>query len=298
MGRLITVLLLLLTVSAQAEIAVPPPEWVVDQAGVLNPGDKARVEQALQALSSSPHPATMAILIVDRIPDGDIETYALTVGRQWGLGRAGVNDGLLLVHAVQDRRYRFEVGPGLQGTLNDAAIGDIGRQYLVPELKANHPREAYLAAIEAISSRLGNTPEGSAPVEETEPVAAAPDSADITRIAIMIVFAVILGIALQRRALLGGAGSAVLTGGTVAYLGVPVGAELLQLMLVGGGLTVVVALVSRNFGQIMLALASNSSTSQSDTSSDNSSFSFSSSDSSSSPSGGGDFDGGGASGDY
>lgn len=292
MRRLLAILFMLLATAAHAEIAVPEPDWVVDQAGLLSPGDRQRVEEALRALGAAPHPATMAIVIVEQVPDGDIETYALTVARAWGLGRADANDGLLLVHAVQDRRYRFEVGPGLQDRLNDAAIGDIGRQHLVPELKANRPRAAYLAAIEAISVRLGNPLAGQQ--EATEP-APLPGPTEIQRMALTVVVALVLGIVLRRHSLLGAAGTTAAAGGAVAALGFPVGAELFKLMLMGGGLAFAVALVTRNLDRILFALANAKGGRGDDRPLD----SGSGSSSDSSPAGGGgDFDGGGASGRY
>lgn len=300
MRHAIAALFLLLASVAHADILVPQPALVADQVGLLSEGDRSRVAEALRALRAATHPASMAIVIIGKVPDGDMETYALTVARTWGLGHAGVNDGLLLVHAVEDDRYRFEVGPCLQGVLNDAAIGDIGRQVLVPELQAKHPRMAYLAAIEAISLRLGNPPDGTAPIEPPPPPEAPlPGPRDIQRMVIMVIAALVLGIALRRHFVLGVAGAAAATGTTVAALGFPLGAELTRLMLMGGGLAFAVALVSRNFGQLMLALAAPTSAgSRDDTSRRDSPSSPSDAGSPSESGGGGSFDGGGASGDY
>ena len=60
------------------------------------------------------------MLIVATTQPEAIEQYALRVAEAWKLGRKGVDDGALLLVALQDRRVRIEVGYGLEGALPDA----------------------------------------------------------------------------------------------------------------------------------------------------------------------------------
>ncbi|MGE5514724.1 MAG: TPM domain-containing protein [Bacteroidota bacterium] len=308
MRRLFAALaLLVLTVTAvRAEIAVPPPGLVVDQAGVLTPEARTDLEEALVALRGAPHPASVAILVIDHVPDGDIETYALTVGRAWKLGRAGIDDGLLLVHAVGDHRYRFEVGPGLQGVLPDGAIGDIGRQFFVPWIKAGDPHRAYRESIRAISERLGNPagtpvsppPEAGAatdaPASAEEQAAPPPtdDTGFYTGLAVVVAI-VVLSILLRRSFLLVTSGSAALTAGSMALFAQQM-SDIVVFSLAASAFGALMVVIARHpiqalsfFFDILFSALSRSSSSSSSSSSDSSdSGSF----------GGGSFDGGGASG--
>ncbi|HLO75995.1 MAG TPA: TPM domain-containing protein [Magnetospirillum sp.] len=289
-------LLLLLSTAVHAEIAVPPPGLVVDQAGVLSAADRQDVETALRSLREAEHGAAMAILVIDHVPDGDIETYALTVGRAWKLGRAGVNDGLLLVHAIKDKRYRFEVGPGLQGDLPDGAIGDIGREAFVPKVKAGDLRGAYVDTVAAIAARLkAATPTPAtadtqaASAMDAQAASAAGDDG-FTAFLVVAGVIVVLSILLRRRYLHSGLAAAAVSAGTLTFYAEPL-AAIATFAVVGGLAGMVVTFLARNPGvffdflfNIVLSSSSSSSSSSGSSSSDSSSF------------GGGDFDGGGASG--
>lgn len=309
MRRLFAVLaLLVLTATAvRAEITVPPPGLVVDQVGVLTPEARTDLEQLLVALRGASHPASVAILVIDHVPDGDIETYALTVGRAWKLGRAGIDDGLLIVHAVGDHRYRFEVGPGLQGVLPDGAIGDIGRQFFVPWIKAGDPHRAYRESIVAIAERLGNPagtavsppPEAGAATDApraAEEQAAPPPTDDTgfyTGLAVVVAI-VVLAILLRRSFLLVAGGSAALTAGSMALFAQQI-ADIVTFSLAASAFGALMVVIARHPAQalsflfdILLNALTRSSSSSSDSSSGSSSDSGSF--------GGGSFDGGGASG--
>lgn len=297
MRRLLFALLLVLSciTTARAEIAVPPAGLVVDQAGVLTAADRAEIESALRALRDAPHGAAMAILVVDTIPDGDIETYAITVARAWGLGRKDVNDGLLLVHGVKDHRYRFEVGTGLQGDIPDGAIGDIGRTVFAPKAKAGDYHGAYLDTVAAIAARLaGASPPVTAPVAAAREGTTAPPPVDEMPdnvLAAMFLIALAGGILFHKNFLLVLGATPATTAGVVAALHPPASLSIAMTAGVAACLAFFVALVIRNpiilvnlFFSILFNSRSSSSSSDS-SSSDSSSF------------GGGDFDGGGASGD-
>ncbi|MBU5873027.1 TPM domain-containing protein, partial [Vibrio cholerae O1] len=64
--------------------------------------------------------------------------------RQYGLGNKTMNNGVLLVVAVKDRKIRIEVGYGLEGALPDGKVGRILDQYAIPYLKENKPDAAVI----------------------------------------------------------------------------------------------------------------------------------------------------------
>ncbi|GER72219.1 hypothetical protein BpPP18_02860 [Weizmannia acidilactici] len=80
--------------------------------------------------------AQVAVLTVDTIgKNTTIETFSNQAFRQYGLGDKKMNNGVLIVLAVKDKKIRIEVGYGLEGALPDGKVGRILDQYAMPYLK-------------------------------------------------------------------------------------------------------------------------------------------------------------------
>lgn len=94
-----------------------------------------------------------AVATVDTTGGRPIEEYALDVYRGWGVG-SKENDGFLLLLAVQDRKYYTEVGYHLEGDLNDGLVGQIQRQYLVPQLKKGNYSQGIYDTVQAYVATL------------------------------------------------------------------------------------------------------------------------------------------------
>ena len=112
-----------------------PASYVVDNAGVIEEGSRAKLAGLLQELEQKTT-VQMIILTVPSTEGIPIEQYSLEQAEKWGLGKKGKDNGLLMVIAVKDRKYRFETGYGLEQILPDSMLGSIGRSYLVPAFKA------------------------------------------------------------------------------------------------------------------------------------------------------------------
>ena len=135
---------LLPTANAQ-QVPVPPFErWVTDQTGTLDTDTRMQLEARLDALHESKG-AQLAVLVVPTTGDDSIEGYARRVFDAWKLGRANVDDGVLLLVARDDRRLRIEVGYGLEGAVPDIVAGRIVREQIVPRFQ----QDAYAAGIVA-----------------------------------------------------------------------------------------------------------------------------------------------------
>jgi uncharacterized protein len=111
-----------------------PASHVEDRAGIIEAGAKTTLAGLLQELEQKTG-AQFVILTVPSTEGVPIEQYSLERAERWGLGRRGKDDGLLMVVAVQDRKYRFETGYGLEQVLPDSLLGSIGRGYLVPAFR-------------------------------------------------------------------------------------------------------------------------------------------------------------------
>jgi uncharacterized protein len=132
-------LLLVACALAQAQdlAAIPPlTSPVVDTTGTLDASTKQQL--AAQALALQQRKGSqLQVLVIPTTEPEDIAEYAVRAFEQWKIGRKGVDDGVLLVVAKNDRRVRIEVGYGLEGAIPDATSARVIQEYLVPKFRAN-----------------------------------------------------------------------------------------------------------------------------------------------------------------
>ena len=128
-------LLCLLPLGVMATVAVPAlDDPVVDSAHALSADTRNTLRtQALQLQARTG--AQLQVLVVDHVGEEGIEAYAQRVFEQWQLGRDGVDDGVLLLVAVQDRRVRIQTGYGLEGAIPDAYAARIIDKAIVPRFR-------------------------------------------------------------------------------------------------------------------------------------------------------------------
>ncbi len=123
-------LALLVSLSAAAwaldTTKLQPQGYVNDFAHALDQSSA----HALEAYCASLEQATgvqMAIVLVDSLEDEPVEDVTNRLFRQWGVGKKGKDDGLMLLLAIKDRKQRAEVGYGLEGVIPDAYAGEVLR---------------------------------------------------------------------------------------------------------------------------------------------------------------------------
>ena len=109
---------------------------VVDTTGTLDAIARQNLEAQARALQQRKG-SQLQVLVVPTTQPEDIAQYAVRAYEQWKLGRKGVDDGVLLVVAKDDRRARIEVGYGLEGAIPDATSIRVIQDYLVPKFRAN-----------------------------------------------------------------------------------------------------------------------------------------------------------------
>lgn len=118
-----------------AEIAIPPlKSRVTDLTHTLSTQESSQLEQQLAQFEAS-NGSQIALLIVPSTQPETIEQYAIRVVDAWKLGRKGVDDGVLLLVAKNDRALRIEVGYGLEGILPDAVAKRIIEETIVPAFR-------------------------------------------------------------------------------------------------------------------------------------------------------------------
>jgi len=127
-------IIILISSISYAEIVIPerPLNHVVDLAGIIDADVEAALNGYLLELEQKTT-AQMVVLTIESLEGQSIEEFSITIAHdRWRLGQKGKDNGVLLLIALKDRKYRFEIGYGLEGILPDSLVGTIGRQYLVP----------------------------------------------------------------------------------------------------------------------------------------------------------------------
>ena len=150
--------LLLAMATLRAEVPVPPLEArVTDLTRTLTPEQTAELEQQLAQIEAR-EGSQIAVLMLPTTRPESIEQYGLRVAEQWQLGRKGVDDGVLLLIAKDDRELRIEVGYGLEGALPDAIAKRIIAETIVPRFKENDFHGGILAGVRQIERVVEGEP--------------------------------------------------------------------------------------------------------------------------------------------
>jgi len=126
--------LLAVTVPAVGQNIPVPRTHVADHAGIIDSRTEAQLDAILTELERKTT-AQIVVLTVKNTGGLPVEQFALSLAEKWQLGQKGKDNGLLIVVSVGDRKYRFEVGYGLEGVTPDAYCGTVGRRYFVPYFK-------------------------------------------------------------------------------------------------------------------------------------------------------------------
>jgi uncharacterized protein len=105
--------------------------------------------------------AQQVVVIIDSLKGKDIESYANELFRTWGIGQKGKDNGLLILIAMQDRRWRVEVGTSLEGAVTDIYSARVMDTAAAPRFKEGNYsqgiRDAYSIFADTIAKEYNVT---------------------------------------------------------------------------------------------------------------------------------------------
>jgi len=127
---------------------------VIDQTATLSADQRNRLELKLADFERKKG-SQIVVLVVPTVKPESVTEYALRVVESWKLGRKGVDDGVLLLIAKQDRKLRIEVGYGLEGALNDATAKRIISETISPRFKQGDFYTGINVGLDAIIGVIG-----------------------------------------------------------------------------------------------------------------------------------------------
>ena len=194
---------------AHAALTFPPLTGrVVDSAHVLS----AQTQQDLTTKLAALEQQTGRQLVVVTLPSlqgDDIADYGYQLGRTWGIGQKGQNNGVLFIVAPTEHKVRIEVGYGLEPVLTDALSSIILQRSVLPRFRASDVQGGVVDGTTAIIEQL-SLPDADAKARVAQAQVAPRQTGHITPgsiIGLLILFWVLSSFigALGRR---GGGGSA------------------------------------------------------------------------------------------
>ena len=121
-------------VSAPSPSAPVQKGWVTDTASVLTSSDKERLSDLLAQYHSETH-HQVAVLTVSTLAGETIDAYSLRVANTWQLGYRGIDNGILVTLAMQEKKVRIELGKGMERYISDEQAKEIIDQVMIPAFR-------------------------------------------------------------------------------------------------------------------------------------------------------------------
>ncbi len=144
---------------ALAALKFPPLTGrVVDEAHVLKPETIEALDRKLQAYENGTQ-TQFVVATLSSLQGDDIADYGYQLGRAWGIGQKGKDNGVLLIVAPNQKKVRIEVGYGHEGTLTDALSSQIINRTILPLFKQGDIDGGVTAGVDAIIAALGGQSE-------------------------------------------------------------------------------------------------------------------------------------------
>ncbi len=149
--RFLLMLFLLLLQAAPATARDIPSltARVNDYAAMLSPATRQQLESVLTSLEKE-ESTQLAVLTIDSLQGENLEEFSLKVVEKWRLGQKGLDNGVLLLIAKNDRKLRIEVGYGLEGVLTDLTSGRIIRDIITPQFKNGNFDQGVIDGVSAM----------------------------------------------------------------------------------------------------------------------------------------------------
>jgi uncharacterized protein len=166
--RLMALLGLALTAYAEPVKQLKATDYVNDFAHVLDQNTVMQMDSICQQIEQKAH-AQITVVTIHTLDGSDVESYAVDLFKQWGVGAKSTNRGVLILYAIDDHRARVEVGYGLEPILPDGKVGGFQRE-AIPLMHS----EQYSQALLLVTSRIAHVIADDANVQLTGPEIAAP----------------------------------------------------------------------------------------------------------------------------
>ena len=171
-----------------------PPRLVNDLANLMTPDEAQRLESELVSYDDSTS-SQITVVTVPTIGDTPIEDYALEIGRKWGVGRKGKNNGVVIVVSAQPHKVNISTGYGMEGVLPDAVV----KRMIVEKIGPAFRQGQYYAGLHATAQEIAQRAKGEYINENPGNGSGGGDGGFWTFIIILVVIFILITIFSNRR---------------------------------------------------------------------------------------------------
>ena len=147
------ILVLCLSLCAQVQAFDIPPyeDFVTDTADIFSREAESQLENTIEKIELETT-VEIAVLTIGSTNEVEINEFATKTAHEWGIGKADVDNGLLILIAVDDRNWYLASGYGVEGILPDIQLKRIGEHHFPSNFRAGN----YTAGVQqALGDILG-----------------------------------------------------------------------------------------------------------------------------------------------
>jgi len=89
----------------------------------------------------------MVVVTVPSLNGQDVADYTQNLGKRWGIGRKGINDGIVVLVAPNERKVRIAVGYGLENLLTNSYCQKVIDTMMIPQFRTANYYGGLMAAV-------------------------------------------------------------------------------------------------------------------------------------------------------
>lgn len=130
--------------------------WVTDSANILSDETEAELNRTISELEAKNGSEIAVVTVSNTKPYQTPKQFTTTLFNYWGIGKSGVNNGVLLMVSTGDRRVEIETGYGISAILSDAQVGNIIDTQIKPRFKQGDFDGGTLAGTRAVVLALNS----------------------------------------------------------------------------------------------------------------------------------------------
>lgn len=132
-----------------------PDNYLTDMANMIDDSQEPDINNFISNYEKQTS-VEIGVVTIEKLPENeDIDSYSIKTARRLGVGKKGANNGILIVLSKEDRKWRIEVGNGLEGVITDMTAHTIG-EGMVPHLKEGDTYGAIMEALQKLTEDIGS----------------------------------------------------------------------------------------------------------------------------------------------
>lgn len=154
---------------------VPNPQqeyggWVSDMANILSNDTENQLNQMISELEATTGAEIAVVTVLTTAPSPNPKAFTTELFNHWEIGKAGTDNGVLFLTAVEERRVEVETGYGVEGVLPDAKVGNILKTQVTPRFREGDFEGGILAGTQGLIEAIAADPPPLTPEIEPEPM--------------------------------------------------------------------------------------------------------------------------------